>query len=182
MLFVPRAAEPLDFCSLCSIHPSNFPACRRAFSRRDPLPAASHRHRHVAGRGATGQGTLDRFSSRALSPGLVLLALGQGAGGDGAGVDSRGPASGLSRGRHQSAAQGQTRLRQGVSSRRLPLDAQSRGLGVGSQVGDVGDQREVPLRLAAVGVAGVVRLVPAGGVEPPRRPAAQEAHSIWPCS
>ena len=142
---------------LCSIHPSNFPARAHPVSRRDPLLAASHRHRHVAGRGATGQGTLVRFSPRALSSGLVLLAAGQGSGGDGAGVGSRGRAGDLSGRRHHAAAQGQAGLWQGASSRRLPLDAQPHGLGVGAQMGDAGDQREVPVRVAAVGVAGVVR-------------------------
>jgi hypothetical protein len=163
-------------CVLCSIYPANFPARARAVFRRDPLPAPSHRHRYVAGRRAAGQGTLVRFPSRAVLPRLVLLAAGQGVVRVGAGIDSLGSADHLSGGRHDAAAQRQEGLRQRVSSRCLPLDAQPRGLGLGTQVDDAGDQREVPLRLAALGVAGTVRALSAGEVESIGAPAAQEAH------
>src|SRR5271163_78438 len=81
-------------CVLCSIYASHFPARARADAGRDPLVAASHGHRRVAYRGSLGQGTLVRLPSSALSTCLVLLAAGQGAGGDGAGIDSRRSAGG----------------------------------------------------------------------------------------
>src|SRR6202522_3639760 len=107
------------FCLLCSIHAPYFPEGGHPDDWRDPFCAPTHCHRHPADPRAAGQGTLELFSSRPLSLLLVQLAIGQGACGDGAGIDPAGPTGDLPDRRHQPSAQGQARLRQREASRCL---------------------------------------------------------------
>jgi hypothetical protein len=116
---------------LYSIYPAHFPAGAGPDSRGDHVHAATHGHWPAPSGGRFGQGTLERLSPRAVAARLVQLAAGACPGQPDSGTGSARPAGGHSGGRHQSAAQGPARLRQGAASRRDPFDPQPHRVGVG---------------------------------------------------
>ena len=171
-----------DLSILYSIHPPNFQPCRGIDARRDIVVAAPHGDRHAACGRTVGPGTLERFSPRAMPPGVVHMAVGQGTGASGGGIDSTGATGGLRGGRHQPPAQRQTGVWQRAASRRLSFHAQSYGLGVGTQMGGVSDQCAVSVCPPSLGAAGALR--PVSSV-PARRETYRKADGtrrrfIWP--
>src|SRR2546423_6339398 len=148
---------------LYSIYPAHLPAGDAPARRLGADAGPPHRHPHaVDGPDVVPRPrrSLQRLPPRLLAGPLVAVAAGPGAGGGGAGAGAGRPAGGLSGGRHRGATPRQARLRQGPSPRRLPLDAHVQGVAVGPLLGHPGDQREVSLRLASVGVAGARGPVP----------------------